>query len=468
MPDKAIDVRKGMPDTTLERAEFERRFKSRFADPAFEPLQQEISAIAAVAWDGYTNGRKSPVTRKAGPGFADPDYELSVDWLKARDAIIAAQARHDDARQLRRVLLINGSSRSEHTCPGEESKTWRLVKIAEPILAGFGLAVDILDLSRLTSEMGRQIHPCKSCVSTAMPLCHWPCSCYPNYSLEQTDDWMNEIYPLWVAAHGIMIITPVNWYQAPTGLKAMIDRLVCADGGNADPTSTHGKKPAEAKALELKGWDFPKHLAGRLFSVIVHGDSTGRGLDWGLLLSHATILALTLAFIAQSAVYIAETSRLPMVAAWDHLLPAWFTRLHPRYGTPTRSLAVIVAIAVAFSLLASSGTGANEAFQLLATSSFVCYGINYLLMFAVPLLVGTRLSLRPELRPPVLVRAACVCGASVTVLSIIFNLVPIVDVARPWVFALKVGSTAVGINLIGAAIYWRGSRPKVRSEQNAA
>jgi multimeric flavodoxin WrbA len=24
---------------------------------------------------------------------------------------------------------------------------------------------------------------------------------------------MNEIYPLWVEAHGIMIVTPVNWFQ---------------------------------------------------------------------------------------------------------------------------------------------------------------------------------------------------------------------------------------------------------------
>ncbi|MCR5878578.1 hypothetical protein [Phenylobacterium sp. J367] len=36
------------------------------------------------------------MTRKAGPGFADPDYDLSVDWLAAREAIQAAQARHDD------------------------------------------------------------------------------------------------------------------------------------------------------------------------------------------------------------------------------------------------------------------------------------------------------------------------------------------------------------------------------------
>ena len=55
----------------------------------------------------------------------------------------------------------------------------------------------------------------------------------------------------------------------------MIDRLVCADGGNPDPTSTHGKKPEEAKALELKGWDYPKHLAGRQFAVVVHGDVEG-------------------------------------------------------------------------------------------------------------------------------------------------------------------------------------------------
>jgi hypothetical protein len=187
--------------------------------------------MTAAAWKGYTNSRKSPRTRKAGAGFSDPDYDLAIDWINARDAIVAARERHDDPNEIKRVLLINGSSRSDQTCPGEMSKTYRLAMIAQPILQEEGYAVDFLDLSRLTSEMGRQIHPCKSCVSTAMPLCHWPCSCYPNYSLEQTNDWMNEIYPLWVGAHGVMIITPVNWYQAPTGLKAMIDRLVCADGG---------------------------------------------------------------------------------------------------------------------------------------------------------------------------------------------------------------------------------------------
>jgi multimeric flavodoxin WrbA len=269
------DVRKGMPPVKLTRDEFKSRYKSRFVDPVFTPLERELDAIIAAAWDAYSHSRKSPVTQKAGAGFADPDYDLAVDWLATRAAILEAQRLHDDAKATPRILIVNGSARSEHTCPGEMSKTWRMVKLAEPVFAEMGFAVDILDLSRLASEFGKNIHPCKSCVATAMPLCHWPCSCYPNYSLGQTDDWMNEIYPLWVAAHGILIVTPVNWYHVPGGLKAMMDRLVCADGGNPDPTSTHGKKADEAKTLELKGWPYPRHLAGRHFGLIVHGDSVG-------------------------------------------------------------------------------------------------------------------------------------------------------------------------------------------------
>jgi multimeric flavodoxin WrbA len=246
---------------------------ARFCDPKFD--RQEIMRLEPIAWDGYEKARKSPVTRKAGHDFADPDYDLSVEWLATRAAIDAAKAQHEDAGAADRILLICASPRNDKTCPGEMSKTFRLAEIATATLEARAIHVDFLDLSLLTSEYGKVIYPCKGCVSTAMPLCHWPCSCYPNHSLGQVDDWMSEIYPRWVAAHGIMIITPVHWYQAPSTLKLMIDRLVCADGGNPDPTSTHGKTPGEAKALELNGWSFPRHLAGRCFSVVVHGDAGG-------------------------------------------------------------------------------------------------------------------------------------------------------------------------------------------------
>jgi multimeric flavodoxin WrbA len=266
--------RKGMPDPRLGEAAFRARFRERFADPAFASERTAIERLATIAWDGYRDGRKAPVTRKAGPGFADPDYDLSADWLAARDAIRTAEARHS-APGPDRVLLVNASPRSEHSCPGEMSKSWRLAAIARAALEVRGVEVSLLDLSRLASEYGRQIHPCKACFSTAAALCHWPCSCYPNHGLGQVGDWMNEIYPMWVEAHGIMIVTPVHWYQATSPLKLMMDRLVCADGGNPDPTLTHGKDAARAKAVELAGWDYPRHLAGRLFAVVVHGDVEG-------------------------------------------------------------------------------------------------------------------------------------------------------------------------------------------------
>ena len=72
-----------------------------------------------------------------------------------------------------------------------------------------------------------------------------------------------------------MIVTPVNWYQVTSPIKLMMDRLVCADGGNPDPSSTCGKQAKEAKAIELEGWGYSRHLEGRLFSVVVHGDVEG-------------------------------------------------------------------------------------------------------------------------------------------------------------------------------------------------
>ena len=267
--------RKGMPDPQLSETEFRKRFRDRFQDPAFEPLAAEVDKITAAAWDAYSHHRKSPHTVKAGREFADPDYDLSVDWLAARAAIRDAERRHAESGRPA-ILLINCSSRNEHTCPGEMSKSYRLIEIAREVFAASrGVNVTLLDLSRLAAEYGRHIHPCKACFSTAPALCHWPCSCYPNHSLGQTQDWMNEIYPMWVAAHGIMIVTPVNWYQVSSPLKLMMDRLVCADGGNPDPTSTHGKDPAKAKAIESAGWNYPRHLAGRVFALVVHGDAVG-------------------------------------------------------------------------------------------------------------------------------------------------------------------------------------------------
>ncbi|NEX60920.1 flavodoxin family protein [Noviherbaspirillum galbum] len=267
--------RTGQAPSKLGRDEFRIRFLSTFEQSSYDGVRQAIDQIEAVAWDNYAHGRKPLRTEKAGQGYADPDYDLSVEWREASEKLKAAEKRQKDPRTASRVLIICGSDRNDGSCPGEMSKSYRLTQIARMELEAEGIEVDVLDLSLLISDYDRHIHPCKGCVSTAMPLCHWPCSCYPNYSLRQTGDWMNEIYERWVSAHGIIMISPVYWYQSPSALKLMIDRLVCADGGNPDPTSTSGKNAEKAKAIEMEGWDYPKHLAGRAYGLMIHGDVAG-------------------------------------------------------------------------------------------------------------------------------------------------------------------------------------------------
>jgi len=200
-----INVRKGMPSVQLDKAEFRRRFLAKFYDPNYEPLRAELDKIVDAAWVTYDDYHKSPRTRKAGPGFADPDFDVPVEWLEAREQIIAAELTQKNPQSRSRVLIVNGSSRNDQTCPGEMSKTFRLATLAKEVVDHeHGFDAEILDLSRLTAEYGRVIYPCKACVSTAQPLCHWPCSCYPNHALGQAGDWMAEIYPKWVAAHGVI------------------------------------------------------------------------------------------------------------------------------------------------------------------------------------------------------------------------------------------------------------------------
>ncbi len=165
-------VRRQDPYVALTKEQFRERFFSRFYDPIFEEVAAELDKVFHRAWDGYIEYRKSPRQLPAGPEFADPLQALPIEWLETRARIAAARARQQDSRSPSRILIINGSFRSEHSCPGEISKTRRLAQAAQSAIESLpGHEVDFLDLSTLADEPWKVIHPCKACVSTAMPLC---------------------------------------------------------------------------------------------------------------------------------------------------------------------------------------------------------------------------------------------------------------------------------------------------------
>src|SRR5664280_3877165 len=88
-----ITVRKGMPSVQLDKAEFKKRFLARFYDPDYEPLKRELDKILDAAWITYDEYHKSPRTKKAGPGFADPNFDVPAEWLATRANDHAAERK---------------------------------------------------------------------------------------------------------------------------------------------------------------------------------------------------------------------------------------------------------------------------------------------------------------------------------------------------------------------------------------
>lgn len=92
--------------------------------------------------------------------------------------------------------------------------------------------------------------------------------------------------------------------------------------------------------------------------------SAGFGnLGFTLPIASATIVVLAVVRVAQASVMFTGNTRLPMVAGWDGILPAWFTRLHSRYQTPVNSIVFVGAITFGFGVVGLVGVGKQEAFQ---------------------------------------------------------------------------------------------------------
>src|ERR1022692_1473979 len=169
-------------------------------------------------------------------------------------------------------------------------------------------------------------------------------------------------------------------------------------------------------------------------------------------LSAAAILALLFAYFTQTVACLAQVSRLPMVAGWDGLLPARFSELHPRFRTPVRSLGLAVAACVVLGAASLVQVGEQEANQILVGAGMACCGMYYLAMFAV--VVRGRWGERE--RAPWWLRLAVCAAAAVTVLAVALDVVPILDVARPVLFGVKVGGAVALINAAGWWAYPRG------------
>jgi glutamate:GABA antiporter len=168
------------------------------------------------------------------------------------------------------------------------------------------------------------------------------------------------------------------------------------------------------------------------------------------------ILLLLMNYLCSYTLYFSANTRLPLAAGWDHLLPPWFTRLHPRHRTPVNSILFMGGVALASSVAVLIGTGSQESFVLLQTWAWTFYGLAYLVKFAIPL-VSPR---EKGLRPGAWLRLGAASGFLVTLLFVLLSAQPVIPVASRTGYFAKVVLVVLGANVFGWMIYRAGQRKR--------
>lgn len=179
-----------------------------------------------------------------------------------------------------------------------------------------------------------------------------------------------------------------------------------------------------------------------------------RRFAWAGLIGPIVILLLVGRQLGACTLAVAGSTRLPMVAGWDHLLPGWFSKLHPKYRTPVNSILFVAAMILCAGLVSLAGVGQQEAFQILDNASGIFYALTYLVMFALPI-VGWR---RGNRNAPLWLRAAATSGFAVTLLYCVLSILPIIPVTSRISFGVKISGVVLGANLLGAGLYWLEKR----------
>ena len=274
---KPPEVRKGQGDVKLSREEFARRLRERFYDPAFDAVRAEIDRIVEVAWTSYDEYHKSPRKRKAGPGFADPEFELPVEWLEAREprsrrpsgasatrrrpgascwsAAPRGTTRPVPARCRRRSGWSSSPARSSRRArlrvrPARPEPSHRAVRTPDPALQGVRLDRHAaLPLALLLLSEPRH---------------------GPGERLDERDLSALGRRARRADRHAGVLVPGAERAEAddrPAGLRRR--RQSRPDDA---PTARSRKRRRRSSS---RGWHYPRHLAGRAFAVVVHGDAEG-------------------------------------------------------------------------------------------------------------------------------------------------------------------------------------------------
>jgi amino acid transporter len=143
----------------------------------------------------------------------------------------------------------------------------------------------------------------------------------------------------------------------------------------------------------------------------------------------------------------ASVSRMPFAAGADHLFPAAFAKIHPRWNTPYISIITLGVVASGLLVVLQFGDTLRAAYQTLVSLMVIAGFLPYLYVFGSAWKAGKRLSASS--------------GIAVTVLAIVCSVVPTGEVHNVWLFEGKVFGGTFAVIASGWLIYRRYKKPAV-------
>jgi amino acid transporter len=162
---------------------------------------------------------------------------------------------------------------------------------------------------------------------------------------------------------------------------------------------------------------------------------------------HANWLSPAVAFlvlcsaIGQFGGLASGVARMPFAAGADHLLPAAFSRVHPKWATPYISILLFGAIASFLLIALQLGDTAEAAYQTMVSLMVISGFLPFVYIFGSAWKIGRRIS--------------ALLGWTVTAMAITFALIPTADVNRVWLFELKLILGTAAVILSAYLIYQR-------------
>jgi glutamate:GABA antiporter len=140
-------------------------------------------------------------------------------------------------------------------------------------------------------------------------------------------------------------------------------------------------------------------------------------------------------------------SRMPFAAGVDHLLPAAFGKIHPRWNTPHVAILSLGAVATILLIACQAGDTIKTAYRTIVDLTVIVGFLPYLYIFASAWKARKWFT--------------AISGTAVSLLAIACSIIPPPEVTKFWLFEGKLALGTAAAIASGWLLYRRNSRPDV-------